>query len=170
MTAALNARKEPRHMKDILLGQGFFWDELPLGARFRTHARTMTETDLVNFVNLSWLNEELFTNAHDREDMAIAGRVVPGALIYACAEGLVTPSMQGTGLAFLNAGLDVHAPVLVGDTIHVECEVVERRATSKPGRGLVRTRNVVVNQHGKPVLTYTPLRMMRMRDAAEQAS
>jgi len=153
-------------MNDTLLGGGFFWDELPPGARFRSRARTITEADLVNFVNLSWLNEELFTNAHEREGMAIAGRVVPGALVYACAEGLVTPSMQGTGLAFLHAELDMHAPTFVGDTIHVECEVIERRATSRPGRGLVRTRNVVVNQHGKAVLTYTPLRMMRMRDAA----
>jgi len=153
-------------MNDILLGGGFLWDDLPPGTRFRSRARTITETDLVNFVNLSWLNEELFTNAHERESMAITGRVVPGALIYACAEGLVTPSMQGTGMAFLNAELDMHAPTFVGDTIHVVCEVVERRATSKPGRGLVRTRNVVLNQHGNAVLTYTPLRMMRMGDKA----
>ncbi len=152
---------------EILLGGGFYFDDLAVGARFRSRGRTITETDLVNFVNLSWLNEELFTNLHDREHMAIQGRLVPGALVYACAEGLVTPSMQGTGLAFLNAELDVSAPTFVGDTIHVECEVIEHRATSKPGRGLVRTRNRVVNQDGKLLMTYTPLRMMRMRGATE---
>lgn len=146
-------------------GTGFYWDDLGMGARFRSRSRTITETDLVNFVNLSWLNEELFTNAHDRQDMAIPGRVVPAALLYACAEGLVTPSMQGTGLAFLNASLDVSAPTFIGDTIHVECEVIEHRLTSKAGKGLVRTRNAVVNQHGQAVLTYTPLRMMRVRQS-----
>jgi acyl dehydratase len=147
----------------IMLGTGFYWEDLRPGMRFRSRGRTVTEADLVNFVNLSWLNEALFTDADARSGMAIAGRVVPAALLYACAEGLVTPAMQGTGLAFLNASLDVSAPTFVGDTIHVECEVIEHRATSKPGRGLVRTRNAVVNQHGQTVLTYTPLRLMRVK-------
>ncbi len=151
----------------IQLNTGFHFDDLPLGTRFRSRARTVTEADLVSFINLSWLHEELFTDTSDRTHMAIPGRVVPGALVYAFAEGLITPSMQGTGLAFLHAELDIAAPTFVGDTIHVECEVIEQRATSKPGRGLVRTRNVVHNQHGKAVLSYTPLRMMRMRDGGK---
>ena len=144
-----------------LLGVGPFWDELSPGDRFRTAGRTLTETDLVNFINLSWLTEELFTNTHAREHMAIAGRVVPAALVYACAEGLLLPMIQGTGLAFLNATLEVEGPTFVGDTIHVECTVTEARATSKGHRGLVRTENRVINQNGVTVLTYNPLRMMR---------
>ncbi len=72
--------------------------------------------------------------------------------------------MQHTGLAFLNMELDVKAPTFVGDTIHVECEVVEVRPTSKGGRGLVRTANNIVNQEGEVVITYTPLRLMAGRD------
>lgn len=151
--------------KDMkLLGIGLFWNDLAFGDRFRTVARTLTETDLVNFVSLSWLTEELFTNTEDREHMAIAGRVVPAALVYACSEGLLLPMMQGTGLAFLNATLDVKGPTFVGDTIHVEFTVSELRATSKGNRGLVRTENQVVNQKGETVLTYNPLRMMKGRD------
>ncbi|GAA5231683.1 acyl dehydratase [Verticiella sediminum] len=151
--------------QQLLLSGGFHYEDLALGAWFVSRARTITETDLVNFVNLSWLNEELFTDAHDRERMAIPGRVVPGALVYACAEGLVTPAMMGTGLAFLNATLDVSAPTLVGDTIRVRCEVIERRLTSRADRGLVRTRNAVLNQRDETLMTYTPLRMMRLRTA-----
>jgi acyl dehydratase len=146
-----------------LLGMGPFWDDLAIGDRFRTAGRTLTETDLVNFVSLSWLTEELFTNTEDRKSMAIAGRVVPAALVYACAEGLLLPMIQGTGLAFLNATLDVKGPTFVGDTIHVECTVTEARKTSKGGRGLVRTENKVVNQKGETVLAYNPLRMMKGR-------
>ena len=148
-----------------LLGMGPFWNDLAAGDRFRTVGRTITETDLVNFINLSWLTEELFTNIEDREGMAIAGRVVPAALVYACAEGLLLPMMQGTGLAFLNATLDIKGPTFVGDTIHVECTVKEVRATSKGNRGLVRTQNEVVNQKGEVVLAYNPLRMMKGRDS-----
>jgi len=143
------------------LGMAPYWDELSVGARFRTAGRTLTETDLVNFVNLSWLTEELFTNAEDREGMAISGRVVPAALVYSCAEGLLLPLIQGTGLAFLNATLDVKGPTFVGDTIHVECEITELRATSKGNRGLVRSENKVINQRGEVVLTYNPLRMVK---------
>jgi acyl dehydratase len=146
-----------------LLGMGPFWDDLAVGDRFRTTGRTLTETDLVNFVNLSWLTEELFTNVEERKGMAIQGRVVPAALVYSCAEGLLLPIIQGTGLAFLNATLEVKGPTFVGDTIHIECTVAEVRATSKGGRGLVRTENKVVNQNGETVLTYNPLRMMKGR-------
>ena len=63
--------------------------------------------------------------------------------------------------------LDVHAPVMAGDTIHVEVEVIEsRRSKSRPNRGLVRTRNKVVNQHGVAVITYTPLRMIKCKGDA----
>ena len=147
-----------------LLGMGPFWNDLAVGDRYRTVGRTITETDLVNFINLSWLTEELFTSLEDREGMAIAGRVVPAALVYSCAEGLLLPLMQGTGLAFLNATLDIKGPTFVGDTIHVECTVLEARATSKGNRGLVRTQNEVVNQKGEIVLSYNPLRLMKGRD------
>jgi acyl dehydratase len=148
------------------LGQGVLWDDLAVGAWFHTAGRTITEADLSSFTNLTWLTEELFTNAAEREDMAIKGRVVPGALVYAFGEGLLGPFMQGTGLAFLEAGFKVHGPTVVGDTIRLECEVSELRPTSKPDRGLVRTTNHVVNQRGETVVTYTPLRLLRRRQAA----
>jgi len=85
--------------------------------------------------------------------------------VYGIAEGLLAQStMQKTGYAFLNMELTVHKPVFAGDTIHVECEVVEsRESKSRPGRALVRTHNKVVNQNGELVLTYTPLRMVKCR-------
>ena len=74
--------------------------------------------------------------------------------------------MQHTGYAFLNMQLDVKSPVFAGDTIHVECEVTEaRRSQSRPTRGLVRTTNRVVKHDGSLVLVYTPLRMIKCREA-----
>lgn len=140
-----------------------FWDDFNVGTHFRTRKRTLTEADLVAFVNLSWLTEELFANADpvDRAAMGISGRVVPGALVYAVAEGLVAPSFQSAGIAFLDASVTMHMPALVGDTLHVVCEVIERRDTRHPDRGLVRTQNIATNQRGEAVMSYTPLRMMR---------
>ena len=60
--------------------------------------------------------------------------------------------------------LDIKGPTFAGDTIHVECEVIESRASnSRPGRGLVRTRNRVVKHDGSVVMEYTPLRMVKCR-------
>ena len=145
-----------------LIGRGFAYEDLKVGMRFRTHRRTIAESDLANFVNLTWLTEELFAVADDSQ-RAIKGRAVPGALVYSFAEGLLLPSMQDTGLAFLNATLDVKAPTVVGDTIHVEVEVTEARLTSKGDRGLVRFANRVVNQRGETVLEYNPLRMLKRK-------
>jgi acyl dehydratase len=143
-----------------IVGTGLYWDELQIGDHFKTCARTITETDLVNFYCLTWCTEELFTNQHERDALAIKGRVVPGALVYAYAEGLIVPSIQHTGLAFLETIMQIKGPTLVGDTIAVEVEVIELRATSKPDRGLIRTRNVVRNQAGDITLEYSPLRLL----------
>ena len=151
-------------MSEILpiTGRGYCYEDLKVGFRFRTHRRTIAESDLANFVNLTWLTEELFA-VEDDSNRAIKGRPVPGALVYAFAEGLLLPTMQDTGLAFLNATLDVKGPTSVGDTIHVESEVVEARLTSKGDRGLVRFVNKVVNQRGEAVLEYNPLRMLKRK-------
>jgi acyl dehydratase len=143
-----------------IVGRGYCYEDLKVGFRFRTHRRTLAEADVAAFVNLTWLTEELFAVADDSA-RAIKGRPVPGAMVYAFAEGLLLPTMQDTGLAFLNCTLDVKGPTVVGDTIHVECEVVEARLTSRGDRGLVRFANRVRNQKGETVLEYNPLRMLK---------
>jgi acyl dehydratase len=149
-----------------ILGLGLYFEDLPLGRKFRTIGRTLTESDLVNFIGVTGMTEVLFSNTEFlRTESDITQRVVPGAMVYSFAEGLlVHATMQHTGFAFLNMQLDVKAPTFAGDTIHVEAEVVEsRRSTSRPGRGLVRTFNSVKKQDGTVVLTYNPLRMVKAR-------
>ena len=145
-----------------VVGRGFAFEDLRIGFRFRTHRRTVAESDLTAFINLTWLTEELFA-VHDDTGRSIKGRAVPGALVYAFAEGLLLPTMQDTGLAFLNATIDVKAPTLIGDTLHVESEVIEHRLTSKGDRGLVRFANKVLNQRGEVVLEYNPLRLLKRK-------
>ena len=151
----------------IVVGRGFCFEDLKAGFRFRTHRRTIAEADVAAFVNLTWLTEELFTaveeKGQDDAARAIKGRAVPGALVYSFAEGLLLPTMQDTGLAFLNATLDVKGPTVVGDTIHVEAEVTEHRLASKGDRGLVRFANKVINQRGETVLEYNPLRLLKRK-------
>lgn len=144
------------------IGLGRCWEDMPMGYQFKTVGRTITETDLVNFVGTTGMVEVLFTDATYAEQHAPDGRrLIPGALVFSIAEGLVIQaSLQGTGLAFIRMEFDVKSPTFVGDTVHVEVEVMESRPTSKdPNRGLVRTKNKIVNQKGETVITYIPLRL-----------
>jgi acyl dehydratase len=146
--------------------RGFYFEDLTLGTTWLSQGRTLVEGDLSNYVNLTWFTEDLFTDQHQRAGNAIAGRPVPALMVMAFAEGLVLHSMDRTGLAFLNVDMDVKQPIQIGDTIYVHCEVIEARPTSKPGRGLVRTRNTVTNQKGETVLVYRPLRLYKSRENA----
>ena len=146
------------------IGHGLFWEDFTLGYKFHTFGRTITEADLVGFINVTGFAEVLFTDIeYLKTGSLIKGRLIPAMQVYSFSEGLVVPLMQGTGLAFFNATIDVAGPTFVNDTIHVEGEVIETRPTSKGVNGLVRTMNRVVNQHGKTVLTYNPLRMIKSR-------
>lgn len=150
------------------VGLGIYWNDLKIGEKFRTVGRTIFEADLVNFIGVTGMNEGLFNDMEYIRDHSPLGRAVPGALVYSFAEGLlITSTIQGVGMAFLNATIDIKGPTLVNDTIHVEVEVQEIKPTSRdPKRALVRTFNQVRNQKGETVLTYNPLRMVRGRPGA----
>jgi len=149
------------------VGLGLHYEDLPMGLKFKTIGRTIYDADLCNFVNVTHIVEVMFTNSEFiRTESDIKGRFVPGSLVYTFAEGLLVQStMQMTAYAFLGMDMKIERPTMVGDTIHVECEVIEARLSkNRPGRGLIRTRNQVVRQNGDTVLTYTPLRMVKCKE------
>ena len=145
------------------LGQGFYWQDLQVGQVFDTYRRTITETDLVNFISCTGMLEAIFIE-DGYEGGAIRGRPVPGALTYTLVEGFILQSMiQGTGLAMLELVQKIHAPVLVGDTIHARIVVDEVRPTSKSGRAVVTSTVHVLNQHNTEVMTYVAKRLLAGR-------
>lgn len=148
------------------LGQGFFWQDLRVGQRFQTFRRTVTEADLVNFINATGMVEAIFIDAH-YQGGAIKGRPVPAVLTYALIEGFILQSMiQGTGLAMLELHKKILRPVMVNDTIHADVEVTSVRETSKGGRAVVISRINVFNQNNEMVMTYTATRLLAGRPAA----
>jgi len=96
-----------------IVGLGFYYEDLPLGRTFKTIGRTVTEPDIVNFINATGMTEVIFTDMDFvAEESDIKGRVAPGALAYTFAEGLlVQATMQHTGFAFLHMELNIEAPV-----------------------------------------------------------
>lgn len=145
------------------LGRGYYWQELSVGQRFKTFRRTITETDVVNFISVTGMLETIFIDT-TFEYGAMKGRPVPGALTYGLIEGLIMQGMvQGTGLALLEVNKKMLAPVVVGDTVWAEIEVTALRPTSKLNRAIVTSRIDVKNQRGEDVITYTATRMLAGR-------
>jgi len=131
-----------------------------VGQKFRTFRRTITETDLVNFISVTGMLEAIFIDA-EFDGGAISGRPVPAALTYSIIEGFILQTMiQGTGLAMLELEQKILAPVKVGDTIWATVEVTQIRPTSKSGRAVVSSQIEVFNQRNEPVITYMAKRLL----------
>jgi len=151
------------------LGRGFVWQDLRVGQRFQTFRRTVTETDLINFVSATGMLEAIFIDA-TYDQGAISGRPVPAALTYSLIEGFILQSMiQGTGLAMLELAQKIQGPVRVGDTIGATVEVTQIRPTSKGGRAVVTSQIEVTNQRGEAVMTYTATRLLAGRGPGDGA-
>ncbi len=144
--------------------EGLTFEQHEIGATFKTLSRTVSETDIVTFVNLCGFIEPLFVDMEyvARESM-FKRRAAPGALTFALSEGLImqTGLIHGTGMAYLGGELRLTAPVLEGDTLTVEVEVTDKRETKKTDRGIVTYRHRVLYQRGEQVLEAGVQWMMR---------
>ena len=147
---------------------GMTFEEFQPGDVHKTARRTVTETDVVQFVNLSGLVEPLFNDAeYMRDETEYGERIAPGSLTFAIAEGLTTQTgmIHGTGLAFVGLqGMRLFRPVKVGDTIGVDIEVLESRRTKSRNAGIVRCLHLVKNQRGETVMDYTVERLIRGKE------
>ncbi len=151
-----------------LLGQGFFWQDISVGQRFRTFRRTITEADLVGFINCTGMLEAIFID--ETFEHAIQGRPVPAALTYTFIEGFILQSMiQGTGMAMLELRQEIFQPVRVGDSIDATVEVTDIRPTSRSGRAVVTSVIEVFNQTGVRVMRYEAKRLLAGREGSSMA-
>jgi acyl dehydratase len=147
---------------------GLTFEQHRVGDVHRTLARTVSQTDIVNFVNQCGFTEPLFLDMeYVKRESLFGRRAAPGALTFALSEGLVmqTGLIHGTGMAWLGGELRVVGPVLEDDTIRVEVEVSDKRETKKPDRGIATYRHRVLNQRDEVVLEATVQRMIRRQGA-----
>jgi len=131
-----------------------------------TMRRTIAEADLLAFIQLTGLLEELWLDAGKAAATGLySGRLVPGYLTLTFAEGLlVLAGTMRNAVGMLGVtDINWHAPVQCGDTIRAEVDVVEARQSSKPDRGVVRLHHRVLNQEDVLVLEYDSARLVRGR-------
>ena len=143
-----------------------YLDEYILGQQFITPARTITETDVVNF---GCQTGDLHPNHFDKVRMErgeFGQRLVHGLLILSMSHGLLFQLglLRDSCIAFLGVeDWQFKAPVFFGDTIHCRASVREMRPSkSKPDRGVLKLAMEIVNQEGTVCQTGTKVLMMWM--------
>ena len=125
------------------------YNEMEIGARWTSGARTITEADIVNFAGISG---DFYALHMDREYAAksvFGQRIAHGMLVLSYSTGLLDLK-PGYVQAFY--GMDkvrFVKPVFIGDTIHVELEVVGKKDREKGG--VVTVKNEIKNQADETV-------------------
>ncbi|HLE97505.1 MAG TPA: MaoC family dehydratase [Candidatus Thermoplasmatota archaeon] len=145
---------------------GRFFEDFVVGDTIQhSPSRTITEADNVLFCALTMNNQPLHLDEEYARSTPFGQRVVNGLLTLSMSVGMsVNDLTAGTLVANLGYYDVEHTkPVFHGDTISVKSVVVDKRATSKPDRGLVEIRHVVTNQRGEEVLTYRRKALVRTR-------
>jgi len=128
--------------------RGLTFDEFEVGAKYISQARTVTEADVVTFAGLSGDFNPLHTDAEFGKTTPFGERIAHGMLVVSMATGMANWSgiFEGTTLALLEQVIRYKGPVKFGDTIHLDLEVLEKKESSKPDRGIVVFASRVRNQ------------------------
>lgn len=142
-----------------------YYDELAVGDHGATRGRTVTETDIVNWCALTGDWFLLHSDKEYAEASMFGQRIAPGMMILAFSGGLGVPPDSRTILA--NYGSDqVRYPraTFIGDTVHLEMEVVERKERDDRS-GIVDFRWDMVNQNDETVCA-SRLRVLMAKSGA----
>jgi 3-hydroxybutyryl-CoA dehydratase len=135
--------------------RGMYFEEFAPGQKIISSGRTVTEADIVAFAGLSGDFNQIHTDAEFSKTTPFERRVAHGLLGLAIGSGLAmqTGVLEGTVLAFreINQWKFVK-PIFIGDTIHVELEVVETKAMRRIGGGSVLIELEIKNQENATLM------------------
>lgn len=148
--------------------RGKYFEDFEVGAEFTTPARTITQTDIINFACLSGDFNEVHTNFEYCKTTNFGEPIAHGPLVYAVAAGLQYASglNDGTLLALLqNDNWRMINPVKHGDTIRMISKVIAKKESSKPDRGVVTLQRQIVKQDGSLAQEMTTTFLYRRRPA-----
>lgn len=159
-----------QYRQDIVHPFRKYFEELVIGETLITHKRTITESDIVNFANVSWDHFYAHTDATSLEGTPFTGRVAHGYFILSAAAGLFVDA--GKGPVLLNYGLEecrFVKPVYPGMTIGVRLTVKEKVVQEKKEdedykKGIVKWLVDVYDENGETVAIATILTMVKCKE------
>jgi len=136
--------------------QELYYDDLERGDKFISMGRTITEADLVNFAALIGWYDPLHCNVPYAEKTIFKKRIASGLLGLALSNGLSRGCISSNighaaNMAFVDVNWSFEKPIYIGDTIHVEQILEDKKETKRADRGLAVFNVSVINQHGETV-------------------
>ena len=133
--------------------RGRYFEQFEIGQQLVTAARTITESDIVNFAGMTGDYNQIHTDAEFAAQDTFGQRVAHGMLVQSIATGLAVQSgiIEGTVLAFREQSAKFSMHVFIGATVHVELKITEIKALPRLGGGNINMKYAVYNQHGKAV-------------------
>jgi len=145
-----------------------YFDDFRPGDRVRSAPLTVSEALILEFGRF-YDPQAFHTDPRAARESIYGGLIASGLQTIALTFKLFLETGALAASSLGSPGLDEirwKAPVRPGDTLHVDAEVLEARASSsKPDRGIVRIRYTTVNQRGEPVLTFIGNQLLRRRPA-----
>ncbi|MBW1681913.1 MAG: dehydratase [Deltaproteobacteria bacterium] len=131
-----------------------YFDDFEIGEKIVSKARSITETDIVLFAAFSGDWHQLHTDIEYAKKGPFGERIAHGFLVLSVASGLM-PLEEMAILAFY--GMDkvrFVGPTRIGDTIHVEMEVVEKQEKNEKS-GVVSFKSSIKNQKEEDLAVLT---------------
>ena len=102
--------------------RGYYIDELEAGMT-NVYVRTVTETDIVQYSQISGDDNPLHVNEEFARKTVFKGRIAHGMLTCGYISAVLGTQLPGPGCAYLNQNLNFRAPVRVGDTVQTRVTV-----------------------------------------------
>ncbi len=145
------------------LSRGLTFDQFNVGDAYVCPGRTVTEADVVNFAGISGDFNPLHTNDEYAKTTPFGQRIAHGVLVLAIATGQINQVgiFEGTTIALLQQTIKYVGTVKLGDTVHLEFRIAEKKETSKPDRGILVLENKVLNQSGQTVVQVEEIIMVK---------
>jgi 3-hydroxybutyryl-CoA dehydratase len=129
-----------------------YYREFQIGERIITSGRTVTETDIVMFAAVSGDWYPLHVDAEYAKKTQFGARVAHGLLVVSMAFGLLPFSDMAILAVTQIEKIRYLAPSMIGDTIHVEMEVMEK-TRKDDAKGFVTGMVTIINQRNEKVTT-----------------
>jgi acyl dehydratase len=127
------------------------YDELAIGDRWRSQARTITQADVVNFACLTGDFDPLHVDHETARASTFGQPIAHGLLGLSFVAGLGLHSPWAATVAF--TGLQdwrFHRPLCVGDTVHVITEILDKRPHGRR-QGAITWKRQLVNHKDEVV-------------------
>ena len=146
----------------------YYWEDIEPGMSLKTHNRTITDTDIINFANLTWDHFYAHTDITSLDGSIFEKRTAHGYFIIAAAAGLFVYPNKGPVAA--NYGLEecrFLRPLYHNDTIYVRLtckQKVERDvASAEHPSGIVKWFVEVFDTEDELVAVATILTMVQKK-------